>query len=148
MKKDELITCPRCGSDACYQTQEMYNLVNRMCYGCGFMTHNYMNKESTFLTEQLEVLPELYKDLVFVDDNQYHWIPSTVNIPDKGMVYANGTNKDEWKWTAVKATPLLEEEIHKFPEGSTHKMDMQNAQHFSERDYIEALDYIGVFEKK
>jgi hypothetical protein len=148
MPEDKLITCARCGSDACYETKEAYNLINRVCYGCGFMTHNFMKEDSEFLNEQLEVLPELYKDLTFVDDNGYHWIPSTVNLPDKGMVYINGTSKNNWKWTAVKAVPLLEEEKIKFPEGSTHKMDMKNAKSFTERDYIEALDYIGVFKSE
>ena len=62
--------------------------------------------------------------------------------------YVNGTFIKDWKWTAVKAIPLLEEETTKFPEGTTYKMDMKNAQHFSERDYIEALDYINMFEKE
>ena len=54
MSKDKLVTCPRCGSDACYETKEAYNLVNRVCYGCGFMTHNYMKEDSEFLQEQLD----------------------------------------------------------------------------------------------
>lgn len=145
MSKDKLITCPRCGSDACYETQETPNLTNRICYGCGFMTHNYMKEDSLFLEEQLESLPHLYRDITFIDDNKYHWIPSTINLPDKGMVYVNGTSIDNWKWVAVKAIPLLEEELNKFPENATHKMDMKNSQEFSERDYMEALDYIGVF---
>jgi len=145
MSKDKLITCPRCGSDACYETQETPNLINRICYGCGFMTHNYMKEDSQFLEDQLEVLPRLYRDITFIDDNKYYWIPSTVNLPDKGMVYVNGTSIDDWKWVAVKAIPLLEEELNKFPENTTHKMDMKNSQEFSERDYMEALDYIDVF---
>lgn len=151
MSEDKLITCPRCGSDACYEVQEAYNLINRMCYGCGFMTHNFMKKDSEFLQEQLEVLPELYKELTFIDDNGYYWIPSTVNLPDKGMVYVNGTGKDNWGWTAVPVTEILEDEKERFPikgkpgEFHTHKMDNSSSKNFKEFDYIEALDYIGVF---
>jgi hypothetical protein len=154
MSEDKLITCPRCGSDACYETQEAYNLVNRMCYGCGFMTHNYMKEDSEFLNEQLEVLPELYKDLKFIDDNGYYWIPSTVNLPNKGMVYVNGTNKDNWGWTAVPAVEIPEDEKERFPikgkkgEYHTHKMDNSSSKNFAERDYIGALDYIGIFESE
>ncbi len=154
MPKDKLIDCPRCGSDACYETQEQYNLINRICYGCGFMTHNYMNKDSTFLQEQLEVLPELYQDLTFIDDNGYHWIPSTVNLPDKGMVYINGTSIEKWEWTAVPVTKINESERERFPvkgkpkEYHTYKMDQSLAKTFKERDYMEALDYIGVFNIK
>ena len=154
MSKDKLTTCPRCGSDACYDNQESPNLINRMCYGCGFMTHNYMKEDSEFLQEQLEVLPELYKDLIFIDDNGYHWMPSTVNLPDKGMVYVNGKNTKEWKWTAVPTTEVSEEDKERFPRKGqpgkyhTHKMDHSLAKHFAERDYMEALDYIGVFKSK
>ena len=154
MSKDKLTTCPRCGSDACYDNQESPNLINRMCYGCGFMTHNYMKEDSEFLQEQLEVLPELYKDLIFIDDNGYHWMPSTVNLPDKGMVYVNGKNTKEWKWTAVPTTEVSEEDKERFPikgqpgKYHTHKMDHSLAKHFAERDYMEALDYIGVFKSK
>ena len=35
-----------------------------MCYGCGFTTNTLMTEDSEFLEEQLEVLPEIYKDLV------------------------------------------------------------------------------------
>ena len=40
---------------------------------------------------------------------------------------------------------LTEEELSKFPEGTTHKMDMKSVKHFNERDFIEAIDYIGLF---
>ena len=146
MSEDKLITCPRCGSDACYETQEAYNLVNRMCYGCGFMTHNYMKEDSEFLNEQLEVLPELYKDLVYEDKNGQHWMPSTINNSEQGMIFIDGTSTDDWRWAACKAVELTEEEAERFPEGTTHKMDMKNVKHFEERDFMEALDYIGVFE--
>ena len=55
------------------------------------------------------------------------------------MVYADGSDPTNWKWAAVKAIPS---------EDKTYKMDMKNLKHFNERDYIEALDYIGMFEKE
>lgn len=149
---DKLITCPRCGSDACYDNHEAPNLINRVCYGCGFMTNNFMREDSEFLQEQLEVLPELYKDLTFKDDNGYHWIPTTINLPEQGMIYINGTSTDNWNWAAVKVTEIPEDEKERFPvkgkpgEYHTHKMDMSTQKEFKERDFIEALDYIGIFE--
>ena len=143
--KDSLIKCARCGSDACYHQTVNKTYSIDFCYGCGFTTNSLMTEDSEFLTEQIEVLPELYKDLTFKDDKGNHWIPSTMNITDKGMIFANGKTSEEWMWTAVKAIPLLEEELDNFPDGSTHKMDMKNAKHFRERDFMEALDYIGLF---
>jgi len=146
MSKDKLITCPRCGSDACYETKEAHNLINRMCYGCGFMTHNYMKKDSEFLEEQLEVLPELYKDLVYIDKNLLYWVPSTINVENKGMIFIQGKSAKDWNWVACPAKELTEEEKANFPEDATYKMDMKNASYFKERDFIEAMDYIGMFE--
>jgi hypothetical protein len=115
-----------------------------MCYGCGFTTNTLMKSESEFLEEQLEVLPELYKDLIYVDGEGKNWMPSTINIPDKGMVFINGKSTEDWKWMAVKAIEIPEEEKSKFPEGNTHKMDMSNAKEFEEKDFMEALSYIDL----
>ncbi len=145
MSKDNLNVCPRCGSDACYHTDMGADYHIHMCYGCGFTTNTLMTKESEFLQEQLEVLPELYKDLVFEDPEGKHWMPSTINNPDQGMIFIDGTSVDDWKWAACTSVELTEEELPRFPEGSTHKMDMSTIKRFNERDFIEALDYIGMF---
>jgi len=148
MSKDKLTVCPRCGSDACYEQDLGADYVVKMCYGCGFTTNTLMTNDSQFLEEQLEVLPELYKDLVYEDKNGQHWMPSTINNYEKGMIYIDGTSTEDWRWAACPAIEISEEEKERFPEEATHKMDMQNVKYFSERDFIEALDYIGVFENE
>jgi len=121
-----------------------------MCYGCGFITNSLMKKGERFFEEQFNVLPSLYKELLVEDeDTGLIWMPNTINIPDKGMVFADGTTAINWRWAAVKAVPMPEDEAEKFKaKGKNYKwkMDMNTIKHFPERDYIEALDYIGVFE--
>ena len=136
MSKDKLTICPRCGSDACYEQDMGADYVISLCYGCGFTTNSLMHFKSKFLEEQIEVLPELYKDLIFLDEKGLNWIPSAVNDPEKGMVYADGKNNKNWEWAAVRA--VLDDE-------DTPKMDMKNLKHFKEREYMDALDYIGMF---
>ena len=148
MSKDNLTICARCGSDACYETDLGADYKISMCYGCGFTTNTLMHDDSKFLEEQLEVLPEIYKDLVSKDEKGYHWMPSTINNPEQGMIFIDGTSIQDWKWAACPAIELTEEEKPKFPKEATHKMDMKNVKHFDERDFIEALDYIGVFQNK
>ncbi len=145
MQKDNLGICPRCGSDACYENSLGADYKVYMCYGCGFTTNTLMTEDSEFLEEQLEVLPELYKDLVYTDTDGLHWIPSTISIPEKGMIFINGKSSEKWNWSSVPAKELTEEELPNFPEGSTHKMDMKNVKYFDERDFIEAMDYIDMF---
>ncbi len=150
---DNMITCPRCGSDACYVQEVNHEIKNYQCYGCGFITNSLLKKGSQFFEEQMELLPNLYKELMGEDDEGMIWMPSTVNMPEKGMIFANETDGENWKWGAVKAIPVNEEEKEKYPipgkEGEfyKHRMDMETIKEFEEKDYIEALDYIGIFNK-
>jgi hypothetical protein len=81
---------------------------------------------------------------MFEDDKGRVWLPATMTLPAKGMVFIDGTSKDDWKWAAVKAIPLNEEDI-KVSKDQTHKMDMKNVKHFGRNDFMDAVDYIGMF---
>jgi hypothetical protein len=150
---DNLIICERCGSDGCYVQEVNQDIKNYQCYGCGFMTNSIMKKDSQFLEEQMELLPNLYKELMGEDESGKVWMPSTINLPEKGMVFANGSNADNWKWAAVKSIPVLEDEKEKYPipgkKGEFYKkrVDMDTLKEFEEGDYMEALDYIEVFDE-
>jgi hypothetical protein len=144
---DNLVICERCGSDACFMQEINDKIKLYHCMGCGFQANTIMTRGSEFLKEQIEILPELYKELMVEDENGTIWMPSTVNIPSKGMVFANGTNKNNWQWAAVKAIPMPEDEKAKFKsKGKEYewKMDMETLKLYPEHDYIEALSYIGV----
>jgi hypothetical protein len=148
---DNLIICERCGSDACYVTEVNEKIKNYFCYGCGFQTNTLMTKGSELFEEQIETLPNLYKELMGEDENGKIWMPTSVNVPSQGMVFANGKNSSNWKWAAVLAVPVKEEEAEKYPipgkKGEYYKwrMDMNTLKEFEENDFIEALEYIGVF---
>ena len=63
------------------------------------------------------------------------------------MVFLDGTNTDNWNWTAVKAARLTKEdkESGKFPEGNEWKMEMKNKKVFGQTDFMDAMDHIGFF---
>ena len=109
-----------------------------------------MKEGEEFYKQQLEVLPELYKDVMFKDENGLTWMPTTINLPQQGMVFYNGTSKENAKWSAVKAVKILEEEKEKYPikgkvgEFYEWRMDMTTIQSFEMKDFMEALSYIGV----
>ena len=50
-----MITCPRCGSDACYVQEVNHEIKNYQCYGCGFITNSLLKKGSQFFEEQMEL---------------------------------------------------------------------------------------------
>jgi hypothetical protein len=144
---DNLTICGRCDSDACYVQEVNEQIKLYFCYGCGFQANTAMTRDSEFLKQQMETLPELYKELMGEDEKGIIWMPSVVNLPDKGMVFADGVNGQNWQWAAVKATLMSEEEKTKFKEKGKeydYKMDMSTLKHYSERDFMDALSYIGV----
>ena len=147
---DNLIICKHCGSDACYVEEVNQELSTYFCYGCGFQTNSLMKDDSEFYKEQISILPELYKDLLEKDEDGIIWMPSTINLPQQGMIFANGPSKNDWGWAAVKAVPVTEEEKEKYPIPSQKgkfyewRMDMTTLKMFTKRDYIEALSYIGI----
>jgi hypothetical protein len=147
---DNLINCTRCGSDACYVDEVNQQIKTQFCYGCGFQTNSLMKVGEEFYEQQVSVLPELYKDLLIEDNDKQIWMPTTINIPTQGMVFANGPSLTDWGWAAVKAVPVTDEEKEKYPmpnkkgEYYEWRMDMTTLQMFPERDFIEALSYIGV----
>ena len=153
MNSDKLTTCPRCGSDACYEQKIDDKISTHFCYGCGFQNNSLMKEGEEFMEEQMEILPELYKDLIFEDEKGRNWLPSTINLPKQGMVFANGSTSKNWKWAAVKAIEVKEEEKEKYPipgkkkKYYEHRMDMETMKLFEERDFMDALSYIGVLPK-
>ncbi len=152
MKYDEIINCPKSGGDLCYKMEVNENITNYFSLSCGFWTNTLMTPGSDFYEEQLTSLPELYKDLSWTDPKTgLVWVPNTINEPELGMVFANGTDKDNWSWSAVKAIEVKEEEKLKYPipgksgEYYKHRMDMNNLKSFDpKRGFIDALSYIGV----
>jgi hypothetical protein len=128
---EKLIDCSRCGSNACSEISND-KVTIWICMGCGFTSNNTITETNK---EQMEVtLPELYKALRFKDTDGKYWYPNSVMLDDKSMVFAEGTSVDDWKWSAVQSK-----------EG---KADMTTKQEFAERDFMDALEYIGYFNKK
>lgn len=148
---DNLKICPCGKSDGCYE-QESENIKTQLCYGCGFMSNSLMKEEEEFYKEQVKTIPQLYKDLIWEDINGQKWMPSLINIEGKGIVFADGKNQTEWKWASAKAIEIPKNERKKYPiidkPGQYHKYknDLSTVKHFEKEEFIEALDYIGVFE--
>ena len=141
---DKLIECKRCGGNACYEQKVNEQVTTWLCWGCGFTTSTLMTEGSEVVTQAVETSPELYKDLMHKDKDGLTWLPATLTLPNKGMVFVDGTSKSSWKWAGVQAIPLQEED-KKVSEDQTHKMDMKNVKHFEQKDFMEAADFIGMF---
>ena len=140
---DEIIQCPKSLGDLCYKVEITKEVTNYFSLSCGFWTNSLMIPGNEFYEEQMVLLPELYKDIAWADpETNLVWVPNTINDEVKGMVFADGNNKDEWSWAAVK-TKIVESEDFD-PNKQSYKADMSTKKNFHERDYMEALSYIGV----
>lgn len=146
---DQLIECKRCGSNAAYKQYQSPEIFTIQCFGCGFVSNSVMTENSEFLKEQMKILPDLYKSLLVVDEDGLVWMPTNINLEQTGMIFANGSSSDNWKWAAVKAVRVKEEEKEKFKKkDGTYfewKMNMESMKEFDEKDFLEAMDYLGLF---
>ena len=147
---DKLVDGPF-GSNACYEqnfTQDGKEVTTWLCFGSGYTTSTLMTEGYKPVTDLMETSPELYKDLMHTDKDGKVWFPSTITLPAKGMVFVDGTNKKDWKWAAVKAVPLSEEEKKsgKFPKEQEYKMDVLNGKKFGQGDFMDACEEIGFFQ--
>lgn len=143
---DQLTLCPKCGCDGCYVTPINEVKNNYFCWGCGYQSNDLMKAGEFDFEAYEETLPELYKDIKYTDEKGRVWYPITINLEDKGTVFMSGTNKNEVQWSAIK-TILLTKEEKKQPKfkDKTYKSDAKSMKHFG-NDFIEAVDYIGMFD--
>jgi len=149
--KDNLEVCMKCGGDACYTTELNPQVKNYFCFGCGFTTNDLMIQGEFDFTQYEETLPEIYKDIKVGDELGRVWYPTSINLPDKGTVFINGKEWNNWKWAGVKVKKVAEEEKEKFKIPGTddyykHKTDMSSLKQFDQNNFMDALEYIGFFE--
>jgi len=148
--EDNLVICNHCGSDACYMIENSPEVKTYSCFGCGFTTNSLMKEGEEFYKQQLETLPELYKDVMIKDNEGLIWMPTTINNPQNGMVFYNGTSVENAKWASVKAVKVEETEKEKYPikgkpgEFYEWRMDMTTMKAFEMKEFMDALEYINI----
>jgi hypothetical protein len=145
--EDKLVTCSHCESELCYaiplnETAWTYN-----CPGCGFYSNDII-KEGEYDVEAFEeTMPELYKDIKYVDEEGKVWYP-TVLQTEEGVVFVDGVSKENWGWGAIKNVPLTEEDkkiyVKDGKEVPPYKSDSKSLKHFGKFGFLEALNYINI----
>ena len=144
---DNLSTCPKCKAhESCYKQQINEVADSYSCLACGFLTNDLL-KEGDYDVEAYEAeMPELFKDIKYVDDKGRVWYPNVINLETKGTVFPNGSSKEDWQWSAIKNTTLTEEEKESLRfKGKNYKSDSKTLESFGS-DYFSACDYIGLFD--
>ena len=163
---DKLVNSPICDSNACYESEfktEEGIIKTWICMTSGYTSNTTMTADSDTLKQVLSTTADLIKDL-----RQDHippgggeklaWFPTAITMPAKGMIFpepiVGAGNKDEWTWTVVKAIPIPEDEQHKYPDPTNpgnnykHRMDMKNLKRYDKLAFMDAVEELGLFEKK
>jgi hypothetical protein len=135
---DNLVKCPCCGAEMCYEYHHQ-QYIQWMCFNCGYGSTSHMIKDSDFVKNSKESLPELVKDLEIIDEDGFVWYPSTLNVPQKGILFPNGGSKDAWGWSIAPLTEILEEEKSRFPKNQTHKVNLSKMEYFSKDEFASAI---------
>jgi len=112
-----------------------------------------LTEGSEFYEQTISTLPELHKELAWKDpETGLVWFPNLIKN-ELGMIYAGGTSADSWGWAVVKQVEIPEADRHNHPipgkpgEYMTHRPDMANVKYFPERDFIGALEELGILPK-
>lgn len=148
MNKDKLTTCRRCRSEFCYFiTEGIIDIYS--CMSCGYTTNSKLEQGGEFYMEQMSLLPELYKDISYVDEYNLVWIPMFVKQPGKGLVYISGTSANDCGWVGIKEVPVSEDEKEKFKipnkpgQYYEYKTDFTTEKKFGKLGFLQALNYIS-----
>lgn len=145
---ETLLTCPKCKAPescttiAINETKKAYS-----CFSCGYQTTDLMIEGEFDFEAMEETMPELHKACKWKDELGRIWYPTTINVPEKGTVFLNGTSKENSYFSGIKTIPLTKEEM-KMPrfKGQKYKSDPSTLQSFGSDGFFEACDYIGIFD--
>lgn len=158
------IVCPHCGGHHCFEESQdiptpngdgTESVTSWMCTDCGY-TATTLNKEgSEIISSYEETTAELIKDLRWVDANtNLVWYPIVLNFPTYGIIFPDGTDKDNWTWMAAPAVDIAEESQSNFPipgqpgKFYTRRVDMESGRHFNPEEFTQACEFIGFIQPR
>jgi len=154
--EDKKTVCPHCGSSNCFQEDHVVGenkVSSYLCMSCGYTTTTLNTSTSQYITSFEETCPTLFTDIKFHDkETDLVWYPTVLNFPDKGLVFPDGTSRDDWQWRAVPYTPVDEDEKEKYPvpnkpgEFYQTKANMQLSKLFGQTDFQEGCKFLGIIE--
>mgnify|MGYP000013550938 FL=1 len=146
--KDQLTTCRKCSSPLCYERHND-TLITWDCLQCGFTTNTLFIDNTEAVLSYESMLPSLFRDIKFIDNDSFVWYPSTVTKEGVGIIFPDGTSKVDWKWAFARHIPVTEAEKERFKkkdEEGYHKFktDMKNVIHFDQQYFSQALEAAGL----
>lgn len=152
------ITCPHCGGEHCFEENQTIPsngdseqlVTSWMCLDCGYTSTTLNEEGSDIITGYEESTAEIIKDLKWVDpETTLVWYPIVLNFPSFGIIFPDGTSRDDWSWTAAPAVDIPAEEQNKYPipgqtgQYYTRRIDMTVGKKFDSDKFYDACHFIG-----
>ena len=146
------IECPVCKSKNCFESIDK-GVTSYLCLRCGYTSNSLLKQGSDSLEKIMKTTPQLAKDLQVYDyTREIYWIPTVINMGDRGIIYPEGTTGN-WKWRYAKVVDISEELQNDYPipgtdgEYYTTMLDVENAEEFKSTEFLKACKSMGITEK-
>ena len=104
--KEQLTTCRKCGSPLCYERHND-TLISWDCLQCGFTTNTLFIDNTEAVLSYESMLPSLFRDIKFIDSDSFVWYPSTVTKEGVGIIFPDGSSKEDWNGFKVTISKSL-----------------------------------------
>ena len=114
MTNNNRIKCPLCESQNCFE-ESIDETKSYLCVQCGYMSTSLYIPGSDTLKKAFETTTRLIQDLQYYDlERNLVWVPSVVNVPNKGMVVPEG-DVGNWWWSYIPIIEIEESEKEQYP---------------------------------
>jgi len=150
MAEPQKIKSPITGTNKCF-VEEYEDIKSYLCMDSGYTSNTTYEVDSELISNVEKSAPQIVKDLKFIDETRnIIWYPSVIQIPGGGMVFPDGTDKDNWGWSVAKEVKIPEEEQKQYPiadkedEYYVSKLDMDNLRKFSKDEFEAACEILGL----
>ena len=140
------IKCPVCKSKAqCFDEYVVEdNFHSYLCFKCGYTSNSKFTYGSDELLSSLEASPQLIIELQVADwERDIVWIPSVLNMGEKGIIFPEGKTVDDYIWKYAKVVDIPEEERHKY-DNYDKRLDVENAKTFGYYNFLDACKEMGL----
>ena len=139
------IKCPVCKSKAqCFDEYVVEdNFHSYLCFKCGYTSNSKFTYGSDELLSSLEASPQLIIELQVADwERDIVWIPSVLNMGEKGIIFPEGTY-DDWSWKYAKVVDIPEEDREKY-NGEEKRLDVESANIYGQHEFLKACKDMGI----
>jgi Zn ribbon nucleic-acid-binding protein len=141
------IKCPVCKSKAqCFDEYVVEdNFHSYLCFKCGYTSNSKFTYGSDELLSSLEASPQLIIELQVADwERDIVWIPSVLNMGERGIIFPEGTYED-WSWKYAKVVDIPEEDREKY-NGEEKRLDVESANIYGQHEFLKACKDMGIVE--